>query len=169
MKKYIKKILVIGNHGVGKTSLVTRYVENKFSDAYLTTIGVNIMKKVVTLENEGEVVEVALMLWDVEGSTDNQMIPAHYAKGCNGYIVVVDGTREETLNNLKIHLDYINNMNETAPFVIAVNKSDLEAKISLDTAALKEIYPNCVNILKTSAKQDDNVEELFKIITNSTI
>ncbi len=169
MKKYIKKILIIGSHGVGKTSLVTRYVENKFSDAYLITIGVNIMKKVVTLKNEGEAVEVALMLWDIEGSSDKQMIPVHYAKGCSGCIVVIDNTREETLNSLKIHLDYINNMNETIPFVIAINKSDLETKISFDSALLKETYPNCVDILKTSAKEDNNVEKLFEIITHATI
>ncbi len=165
MKKYIKKILVIGNSGVGKTSLVTRYVENKFSDAYLSTIGVNIMKKMVSLEKEGEDIDVALMLWDVEGTASAKKIPAHYAKGTNGYIVVIDATREETLADLKTHLQYIDN----APFILAINKSDLPSIISFDKQVFQEEFSNCAAIVETSAKLNNNVEELFITITHSII
>ncbi len=169
MKKYIKKILIIGNHGVGKTSLATRYVENKFSDAYLTTIGVNIMKKNLILNDNGNVAAVALMLWDIEGANKNQNIPLHYAKGCNAFVVVIDATRQETLDNLQQHLDYIYNFDADIPFIVAVNKSDLPSAITLDHAALKRKYHNCVDIIATSAKEDDNVELLFTKITKSTI
>ncbi|MEA2112247.1 MAG: Rab family GTPase [Campylobacterota bacterium] len=165
MKKYVKKILLIGNTGVGKTSLVTRYVENKFSDTYLTTIGVNIMKKMVLLEKDGESVDVALMIWDVEGSTDSQKIPSHYSKGANGYIIVIDGSQKETLNNLKVHLEYT----DGTPFVLAVNKCDLPSVVSLDTEAFKEKFPNCIAVMETSAKINSNVEELFKTLTNKII
>jgi small GTP-binding protein len=165
MKKYIKKVLVIGNHGVGKTSLVTRYVENKFSDAYLTTIGVNIMKKIVSLKKDNLMMEVALMLWDIEGATKSQAIPAHYAKGANGYIVVIDGTREETLEDLSIHLDYIGD----DPFVLAINKSDLSFSVELDQNEILRNYPNCNGIFNTSAKENLNVEKLFVTIANATI
>jgi len=165
MKKYIKKILVIGNHGVGKTSLVSRYVENKFSDAYLTTIGVNIMKKIISFEREGTMLEVALMLWDIEGATKSQAIPAHYAKGVNGYIIVIDGTREETLEDLKIHLNYIGDN----PFVLAINKSDLPFTIELDQEEILRHHSNCYGIFETSAKENLNVEKLFLTVTNATI
>jgi small GTP-binding protein len=165
MKKYIKKILVIGNHGVGKTSLVTRYVENKFSDAYLTTIGVNIMKKIISFVKEGDTIEVALMLWDIEGATHTQSIPSHYAKGANGYIVVIDSTREETLEDLNIHLKYIGDN----PFVLAINKSDLSSTIIVDENEISINYPNCCGIFKTSAKDNLNVEKLFITLTNATI
>ncbi len=169
MKKYIKKILIIGNHGVGKTSLATRYVENKFSDAYLTTIGVNIMKKNLILSEHGQIAAVALMLWDMEGSNKNQNIPLHYAKGCNAFIVVIDASRPETLENLQQHLDYIHNFDVAIPFIIAINKSDLESSVTLDTTAFKQKYSNCVDIIKTSAKEDENVEQLFTLITKRTI
>ncbi len=170
MKKYIKKILIIGNHGVGKTSLATRYVENKFSDAYLSTIGVNIMKKNIILsDHDGNMAAVALMLWDVEGTNKNQNIPLHYAKGCNAFIVVVDATRPQTLENLQQHLDYIHNFDVAIPFIIAINKSDLESVVTLESVAFKRKYSNCVDIIKTSAKEDDNVEKLFTLITKRTV
>ena len=169
MKKYIKKILIIGNHGVGKTSLATRYVENKFSDAYLSTIGVNIMKKNLILSDHGNMAAVALMLWDLEGANKNQNIPLQYAKGCNAFIIVIDATRSETLENLQQHLDYIHNFDVDIPFIIAVNKSDLQSVVTLDSVAFKQKYSNCVDIIQTSAKEDANVEKLFTLITKRTI
>ncbi len=169
MKKYIKKILLIGNHGVGKTSLATRYVENKFSDAYLSTIGVNIMKKNLILNDQGNVAAVALMLWDVEGANKNQNVPLHYAKGCNAFIVVIDATRPKTAENLQQHLEYIHNFDVAIPFIIAINKSDLGSTVTLDEAAFQQKYSNCVGIVYTSAKEDKNVEELFTRITKRTI
>ncbi len=169
MKKYIKKILIIGNHGVGKTSLATRYVENKFSDTYLTTIGVNILKKNVMLNDRGEVAAVALMLWDIEGTNQRQTIPVHYAKGCNGFVVVLDATRPDTLESLDIHLQFISDFDATLPFIIAVNKSDLDVVVSLDAVKIQQEYPNCVDVIYTSAKADENVETLFTKITKSTI
>jgi small GTP-binding protein len=169
MKKYIKKILLIGNHGVGKTSLATRYVENKFSDAYLSTIGVNIMKKILILEHEEENVEVAIMIWDVEGSVKTKAIPAHYAKGCNGFIVVVDNTRPETLESLQMHIDYIHAFDSSVPFVIAINKSDLDSEMLIDEREILKQYENCRCVMQTSAKLDNNVKKLFETITNATL
>ncbi|RUM63595.1 MAG: GTP-binding protein [Sulfurimonas sp.] len=169
MEKYIKKILIIGNHGVGKTSLATRYVDNKFSDAYLSTIGVNIMKKNLILTDHGNIAAVALMLWDIEGANKNQNVPLHYAKGCNAFIVVVDITREETQQNLQQHLEYIHRFSADIPFIIAINKSDLEGTLTLNNDAIQRKYRNCVGIVKTSAKEDANVDALFTTITKHTI
>ena len=88
-----KKVCLLGGFGVGKTSLVRRYVQSIFSDTYLTTVGVKIEKKMV---NVGAA-EVALILWDIAGEDDITGIRTSYLRGAAGYFLVVDVTRGETL------------------------------------------------------------------------
>ena len=77
-----KKIVLLGDFNVGKTSLIRRYVDNAFDDEYLTTIGVKISKK--SLDDE------RLLIWDIEGATIGKPIPKHYIKGAHGAIIVAD-------------------------------------------------------------------------------
>src|SRR5262245_66480054 len=88
-----KKVCMVGAFGVGKTSLVRRYVQSIFSDAYLTTVGVKIEKKVVNVGAE----PVTLILWDIAGEDDVAPIRTSYLRGAAGYFLVVDVTRAETL------------------------------------------------------------------------
>src|ERR1700690_1631558 len=92
-----KKVCLLGGFGVGKTSLVRRYVQSIFSDAYLTTVGVKIEKKMV---NVGAA-DVALILWDIAGEDDIKSIRTSYLRGTAGYLLVVDVTRSETLDVAK--------------------------------------------------------------------
>ena len=84
-----KKVVMLGLYGVGKTSLVQRFVRSIFDDKYLTTLGVKVDKKVVQVDD----IEVTLMLWDVAGAENHFDVPMSYIKGAAGYLVVVDGTR----------------------------------------------------------------------------
>ena len=88
-----KKICLLGAFGVGKTSLVRRYVDTIFSDTYLTTVGVKIDKKVMTVGSE----QMALILWDIAGEDAVSAVRVTYLRGAAGYLLVVDGTRPETL------------------------------------------------------------------------
>ena len=90
-----KKICMLGSFSVGKTSLVRRFVESIFSDAYQTSIGVKIDKKVVRAGNE----DVTLVLWDIHGEDVYQKIRMSYLRGMSGYLLVVDGTRRQTLDD----------------------------------------------------------------------
>ena len=95
-----KKICLLGGFGVGKTSLVSRYVHSIFSDKYLTTVGVKIDKKSVTLD--GTVVD--LVIWDIYGQDDYQKVRMSYLRGAAGYLLVADGTRRSTLDTaLALH------------------------------------------------------------------
>src|SRR5277367_2211244 len=88
-----KKICLLGSYGVGKTSLVARFVHSMFADKYHTTVGVKIDKKV--LEVEGH--ELTLMLWDMAGEEDGAPVKLNQVKDASGYLLVVDGTRSKTL------------------------------------------------------------------------
>ena len=89
-----KKVCVLGAFGVGKTSLIRRYVESIFSDAYLTTVGVKIDKKTLTVGTE----PVTLILWDIAGEDEVTPIRMSYVRGAAGYFLVADGMRAETLD-----------------------------------------------------------------------
>ena len=88
-----KKVCMLGTFAVGKTSLVRRFIESIYSDKYHTTVGVKVDKKVM---KAGET-ELTLVLWDIEGSESEHDLRKSYLRGAGGYILVADGTRNDTL------------------------------------------------------------------------
>jgi len=146
-----KKILLLGDSSVGKTSLVRRYVDGAFDDKYLTTIGVKISKKLCTIEG----IECELLIWDVEGSTPSKKISLGYYRGASGAIFVTDITRRETLKGLEDHKDIFLSENPNAVYVTAYNKVDMLSEIARERIDLAE------DTFLTSAKDDSQVEELF--------
>jgi len=146
-----KKILLLGDFSVGKTSLVRRYVDGSFADKYLTTIGVKISKKLCTIEG----VECELLIWDVEGSTPSKKISLGYYRGASGAIFVTDVTCKETLENLQAHKDVFLTENPNATFVTAYNKADMLSEVARENIVLED------DTFLTSAKDDENVEALF--------
>src|SRR6202522_3351372 len=117
-----KKVSLLGGFGVGKTSLVRRYVQSIFSDAYLTTVGVKIEKKMVTVG----AAEVALILWDIAGEEGVTGIRTSYLRGAAGYLLVVDVTRGETLEVAKSIQARVTSEIGSIPFLFFFNKTDLD-------------------------------------------
>ena len=146
-----KKILLLGDFSVGKTSLVKRYVDGAFDDKYLTTIGVKISKKLCTIEG----VECEMLIWDIEGSTPSKKISLGYYRGASGAIFVSDIGRRETVNSLDEHKDIFLSENPNAAYVTAYNKADKLTEIAKENIVLDD------DTFLTSAKDDFNVEELF--------
>ena len=146
-----KKILLLGDFHVGKTSLIRRYVDNSFDDSYLTTIGVKISKKEIALE--GEIYE--LLIWDIEGATPHKAILQNYLRGASGAIFVADVVRDETVEGLLEHIENFLSVNPEAPYVVAYNKADLLTSLQYDSFELDD------RTFLVSAKDDLNVEKLF--------
>lgn len=148
------KVVMVGDFGVGKTSLVKRFVENSFSEEYLSTIGVSISKK--SLENS------TIMLWDIEGHTEFKPIFKQYLLGAKGFIVVADIHRYNTIESIKKHIELCHGIVKDAPICIALNKCDLEHTLSKEKIQeLQEISSSILNVLKTSAKDGEAVDEIF--------
>ena len=120
-----KKICLLGGFGVGKTSLVSRYVHSIFSDKYLTTVGVKIDKKSVTLDGT----DVDLVIWDLYGQDDYQKVRMSYLRGAAGYLLVADGTRRSTLDTALALHDSAQATVPNASFTLVINKADLARQV----------------------------------------
>lgn len=150
----------MGASGVGKTSLVKRFVEGKFDDTYRTTIGVHIDSKSVTYDDE----LVKLIIWDLEGKDDlGSEYPATYLGGAQGYMLVADITRSDTLDIAKSLLLAIvrHRKEERDPlFVLMLNKQDLLQSPTATNRAI-ELFGDGAKIFGTSAKTGERVNEAF--------
>jgi small GTP-binding protein len=164
MSTISKKICLVGDFAVGKTSLIRRFVEDKFSDDYLSTVGVKVSRKVVDLSVEPTSKQIQLLIWDIEGQTKFKSILPSYLKGASGAIIVADLTRLETMEHLQEHLELFFTINPQSLAIITLNKSDLVTSERLNQ--LLELYSHQNNYpiiatYPTSAKTGAWVNELF--------
>ena len=152
-----KKICMVGACGVGKTSLVRRFVESIFDESYQTTIGVKIDKK--DLELDGR--EVTLVIWDMAGEDEFAQVRASHLRGASGYLLVADGSRKSTLATARSLEQRIRTALGPVPFILLVNKSDLVDEWESDDVLgeLEQLgWPN----IRTSAKSGVGVDAAFQ-------
>lgn len=152
-----KKICMLGGFAVGKTSLVQRFVRRIFSEKYLTTIGVRIDRKSVMIGTE----EVDLLIWDIHGEDNMQAVAPAYLRGSAGYLLVVDGTRRETLGVAREIDDRIIGMLGPLPAALLLNKSDLAGDWEISDADVQRVKNPAWHVFKTSAKTGAGVEDCF--------
>lgn len=152
-----KKICMLGAFAVGKTSMVARFVLTTFSEKYHTTVGVKVDKKVLKVDDR----DVSLMLWDLAGEDEFQKVQMNYFRGASGFILVVDGTRRSTLDTALSLRKRVEEAVGPIPFVIAINKADLEGVWEVDAAAIDALTSQGFTVLRASAKTGQGVEETF--------
>jgi len=160
-----KKICMLGAFAVGKTSLVRRYVESIYSDAYHTTVGVKISNKVVQVNNS----EVKLVLWDVYGEDEFQRMSWKYLQGAFGYLLVADGTRPATLDKALALEQKARAEVGDFPFVFVVNKCDLVNDWQFDAALESQLVARNWSIVRSSAKTGEGVDEAFTQLTGKML
>jgi len=155
-----KKICLLGDFGVGKTSLVERFVEGRFNDKYLSTVGVKISRK--TLKRSYGTMN--MLVWDVAGSNGFEpSLSNTYMQGATGALIVCDLTRRETLASFEKYARQIRRMNPNIHLVFVCNKVDLinERVIpDADLLAVSSTFGDGTFFL-TSAKTGEQVEEVF--------
>lgn len=157
-----KKICLIGEFGVGKTSLVSNFITGNFSDRYLSTIGVGINQKLVHTRFG----EMNLIIWDIAGEQENAPLNTIYLSGVSGYIIVCDATQGNSEEIAQKMINIVEKSEGSFPHVIVLNKADklfnlasaVEQKISLEEMGEK--------VFITSAKTGNSVEEAFMTLAN---
>jgi small GTP-binding protein len=160
-----KKVCLLGAFGVGKTSLVRRYVESIFSDTYLTTVGVKIDKKTLNAGNS----DITLILWDIAGEDDVTTIRTSYLRGAAGYFLVADGTRAETLQTASSIQTRVTSEIGAVPFLLLINKADLRDSWDISEQPIETLASAGWMILRTSARTGEGVEEAFQELTKRMV
>jgi len=151
------KICMVGDFGVGKTSLVARFVRSTFSPKYLTTVGVKVDSKDVALPGREP---LKLVLWDIAGRGELDALAAHYLRGASGLLLVADGTRESSLASALNLLMQSRLTLPAAAAVVAVNKLDLVERWEVGAATIAELRRS-LPVFETSALSGDGVEAAF--------
>ena len=158
-----KKVCLLGDFAVGKTSLVRRFVYNLFEDKYLSTIGVKVSRKVLVVPKGDAMVELTMILWDLAGSEEFDSVRISYLRGAAGALAVCDMTRVATLDHIHTYVRELWSVSPKAPVILVANKVDLvgqhqfgETQIQATAADLRIPYHI------TSAKTGEHVEEAFR-------
>jgi small GTP-binding protein len=160
------KLCLLGEVSVGKTSLVRRFVDRSFSDAYLCTIGVAISRKRLQIPS-GSVpspAELELILWDIEGGSAFAGISPAYLRGARAAVVVGDCTRRDTIDALGEHLARYRAVNADGLVVVALNKTDLTQDHPFSSFPSLPFRDEVMLVLPTSARTGEGVDELFAAI-----
>src|SRR5580692_11898545 len=152
-----KKICMLGSFSVGKTSLVRRFVESIFSEAYHTSIGVRVDKKVVRADDQ----DVTLVLWDIHGEDVYQKMRMSYLRGMSGYLLVADGTRRQTLDDALALNERVVQEFGKLPSLLLLNKFDLKDQWEIDSSQMSKLAAAGWNAINTSAKTGDGVEGAY--------
>ncbi len=166
LRDILKKVVLLGDGGVGKTSLIARYVVNKFDDKYIATIGTKVSRKDIQFVKPNLIINLRMMIWDILGQKEYSKIRSASLSGAQGLILVGDLSRTETINSLReFWLKEVGQVVGEIPTIIVGNKMDLAEKGSMSVMLLESMgqklgFPTIL----CSAKTGENVENLFSIL-----
>ena len=163
----IFKIVLIGDSGVGKTNILSRYINNEFSLATQSTVGVEFGSKII--KKNGKVIK--LQIWDTAGQERYKSITSAYYKGSKGAFVVYDITRKTTYDNIDKWIGELKtNGSEDVLIMLVGNKSDLEDKREVITEEVeKKAQEQKLAFCETSALNGKNVEYAFENLINEIL
>ena len=167
-KSFIYKICIVGNGGVGKTSMVLRYCENSFKESYLMTIGSNFSTKTVELVDHPQL-QVKLQLWDLAGQKHFSFVRPPFYRGATGIIYVFDLTRRSSFADLLEWREEVEKVIGQKPCIVVGNKLDLskqgQREVAEQDGEAVKFEMHAMKYFETSAKEGDSVGEIFKTLT----
>lgn len=155
-----KKLCLLGDFAVGKTSLIRRYTRGEFSADYRATVGVQLHRCDGDIETDRGMVRLQQVIWDIEGSKFGRELVTKYILGSSGALIVGDATREDVIHSMASHADQFEKILPGRPMIFALNKTDL---------ILPEKRPSGIELTKafdgqvihTSALTGEAVTDLF--------
>ena len=164
---YRTKVIIIGEAGVGKTSLVKKFVSGHFTRDYRTSIGANLFVKELNLDSD---INVSIQIWDIAGQERWKKMRHLYYRGAHGALIVGDSTRRNTFEQLKEFWNQdIKKYCGDIPKILVVNKADLDPIISNNDVEKLAHLIDVKTIIFTSAKNGQNVEKVFHQIAKEIV
>ena len=171
IREYVFKIVILGDSAVGKTSLINQFVENAFEEDYKPTLGANIIRKDVILEELNT--KVRLIVWDLAGQEKYNVVRSLYYQGCVGALLVYDITRMNTFNNIEAKWldDFKKYVKREGVYLLIGNKSDLTSQrmISNEDGLKLAEKISASKFVETSAKLGENVDNAFKSLVSEIL
>ncbi|MHC1590974.1 MAG: Rab family GTPase [Candidatus Helarchaeales archaeon] len=167
--RYVFKIVVLGSEAVGKTSLINRYAERKFTSEYHPTLGTNIIIKEVTIQDIQA--DVKLMLWDIAGQKKWTEVRHLYYKGAQGAMLAYDVTRPPTYQAIQDWDHDLEVFVGEIPKILIANKIDLQESMKVTKEEGEEMAKkiNAFKFIMTSAKTGQQVNEAFETLAKKLV
>ena len=154
-----KKVCLLGGYGVGKTAILQRYINSIFYEHYLSTIGVNISRISVPIDEK----DLGIVLWDHAGESSSFGIEYRYLRGAEGFIVVADCTKASSIDlSLRLREKVLEIIPKDTPHLVLLNKVDLVEDLRLSDSIKKRFASLNVPVLKTSAKTGSMINDAFE-------
>jgi small GTP-binding protein len=170
VREFVFKITVLGEAAVGKTSLLNRFCEGSFQEDYKPTLGANIIRKDVSIE---ETVKVRLIMWDLAGQEKYNVIRSMYFQGCEGALFVYDVTRYNTFDSIKSKWlrDFQKYIRKEGVYVLIGNKTDMHEDRVVTSEKGKELADDikASHFIETSARLGENIEEAFLLLVKQIL
>jgi Ras-related protein Rab-1A len=163
---YLFKILLIGNVSVGKSSIFTKFTDNKYSELGIPTIGVDFKIKTFKVNNK----YVKLQIWDTAGQDRFKSVTSSYYRGSHGIIIVFDVTNRYSFNNIQSWITQVYKYSINTNIILVGNKIDLESERQISYEEAKE-YADSLEIpyLEVSVKNGTNIDNIFKLLSEKII
>ncbi|MFX0067971.1 MAG: Rab family GTPase [Promethearchaeota archaeon] len=166
MKQYVFKVVVVGDERVGKTSLIVRFTERRFTEEYKPTIGIDFAGKFVSFGK----LDLNLIIWDIGGQEKYKILRRHYLEGARGAILVYDITNNTSFKNLSKWLSDVDKYCGKVPIILVGNKSDLNTERKVSTNQGSEFAEETkLEFLETSAKSGHKVKDVFNMIAENIV
>jgi len=172
MEKLSSKVIVLGDGAVGKTSIVHRYVTDKFQKRYTATIGVDILNKAVKITKEVTDYEVNLNLWDIGGQDSFKLVRGKFYKQAIAALLIFDLTNRKSFDNLEPWIkEAIDNVEQEIPFVLVGNKLDLAENRAVSTEEIQKKAKELkiALVIETSAVTGEGIDQAFNYLANTII
>jgi small GTP-binding protein len=160
------KICLLGDGGVGKTSLVYRFIQNRFATDFKSTLGVNLLKHEVMIDN----LRITVQLWDLGGQDKYEGLRKLYLDGSQGALLVFDKTNKASYENLDKWVSSFRDLRGEKPMMLIGNKLDLKEFIVIDDPTAKSYAEtNHMEYISTSAKTGEQVETAFTSLIKEVV
>lgn len=166
------KVVIFGNAGVGKTTLIDRYTTGVFSDKTTTTLGVDFYVKKIELKGQ----KISLQLWDFMGQERFRVLLPKFVAGAKGGVFMFDITRAETLRDINAWIEVIKECRDKKgkfiPLVLVGGKLDLQVLRTVDPfygKKLVEQYKQFIKYIECSSKTGENVELIFSTLAEEML
>ena len=155
----VLKFLLLGDSSVGKTSILVKYINNKFDESSISTVGVDYMDKIIDYNK----FKIKLQIWDTSGEEKFRTITKNFYRNADGLLVVFDLTRKETYDHVRGWINEAKENNDKIKTILIGNKLDLKDERKVENGVAKQFAEkNSLKYLETSAKDGENITESFK-------